>query len=45
MYKGESAELGKPIARCAECGDYIYREDMYEAEGTSFFCADCAEDI
>lgn len=41
-YKGISAELGKPIARCCECADYIYKDDMYYAEGRRVYCADCA---
>ena len=44
-YSGVSAELGKPIAKCCECGDYIYEEDMFYAHGKRFFCADCALDI
>ena len=44
-YEGVSAELGRPIAECCECGDYIYKNESFYEERGEFWCANCALDI
>ncbi len=41
-FTGESAELGRRLFRCADCGESIYEADNYSIYNGRPFCEDCA---
>ena len=44
-YEGRSAEFGRPIAKCRECGRSLYEDDLIREYGGRAVCDECAGKI
>lgn len=43
LYDGESISRGTPIAKCEECGIFIYENDIYYESKSFTWCAVCGD--